>query len=173
MDHEKLAKLELERYEAIQKLSNLLTPEQLPLLKGILRFNHRIENEMMEVNYKTPDKFDIREFLVKNFSNNGRGYHDNVPIKLKLRGVEFISVDSHWEELGITRFQGCIIGTYGTPISPEAYIYPLIRRAEILTIYNGTHPCWTIWFKEPVTQEKFDELTAKFLEENKIINIKK
>lgn len=166
MNRDTLADLYVTRLDVIHRLSPYMTPDQKADFKEILRISNLIENGLTTPD---PEKFEIRKFIADNFSNNGSGYHDNVPFKLKLRGAEFISVDSHWEEGGITRFQGCVIGSYGTPITPEAFIYPLIRRAEVLTIYNGTHPCWTIWFKEPVTQEILDKLTEQFLEENKIV----
>lgn len=167
MNLDKLTDLRNDRFKLITQLRPILDTESTKLFREFLRLNRQIENEM--ANSDSPTPFNIRKFIADNFSKNGSGYHENVPFKLKLRGAEFIHVDTIWSNLGVTRFQGCIVGSYGTPITPEAFIYPIIRRAEILTIYNGTHPCWTIWFKQPVTQEMFDILTEQFLEENKVV----
>lgn len=167
MNLDKLIDLRNDRFKLITQLRPILDIESTKLFREFLRLNRQIENEM--ANSDSPTPFNIRKFITENFSKNGSGYHENVPFKLKLRGAEFIHVDTIWNESGITRFQGCVVGSYGTPITPESFIYPLIRRAEILTIYNGTHPCWTIWFKEPVTQEILDKLTEQFLEENKVV----
>jgi len=167
MNLDKLTDLRNERFKLITQIRPTLSEEANKLFRDFLRLNRQIENEM--ANSDSPTPFNIRKFIADNFSRNGSGYHENVPFKLKLRGAEFVHIDSHWDKDGVTRFQGCILGSYGTPITPEAFIYPIIRRAEVLTIYNGTHPCWTIWFKEPVTQEILDKLTEQFLEENKVV----
>ncbi len=130
-------------------------------------WSRRIENKLSEIAAEEKKNFKIREFIDGNFSRNP-GYQSKVPFKLTIQGVEYIHIDSHFCNEGITRFQGVIITKYDTPCMPALQLLPYIENWQLMSIYEGKVPCFTIWFKKPITQELIEkDIETQSFEETK------
>lgn len=110
----------------------------------------------------------ILDFIAQHFSLND-GYEDNVPFKLEGNNYKFTHVDTEFTKEGITRFQGIIsyksnkLGLYGQNLVVPLWLFPYISTYKITCIYTEISSiCYTIWFKEPMSQEMLDNLPRMF-----------
>lgn len=112
------------------------------------------------------DQQRIENYINSYFGKN-EGVEQNVPFRLETENERLYSVDSMFQDGAYTRFQGIIVPTMnGEMYIPHSYsvpplfIFPLVKSYRVLTLYESiTFLCWTLVFKEPLTEEIWKEIS--------------
>jgi hypothetical protein len=106
---------------------------------------------------------EILRWLEGYFRNNS-GYEDKVPFDFSDGFYTLFHIDTEFNKVGMTRFQGIILYKIGSihyassDACPPLELLKLAESYRVSTRYDEINQaiCWTIWFKEPITQEIWD-----------------
>jgi hypothetical protein len=105
---------------------------------------------------------EILDWLKEAFEWNS-GYDSKVPFDFSDRHYTLFHIDTEFNKVGMTRFQGVVLRKLGGihyASSESVMPLELLKMASSYGVYQYDEMnhliCWTVWFDTPITQEIWD-----------------